>query len=138
MMETTNKTLPPDFGNFIFGYTSHSEIRCQQRGIKNWAVEQILKHGERIYKQGRVFRFMKKKDIEKRYTPEQQKQLKNLMILVSDCNYVITAYRNDEAVSKVKRKSKRLGKNDSQIKEADSHLKYKRITSQSGMPSIAA
>ena len=112
MNEATKYNLLAEETNNFYGFSWHAEIRCQQRGIKNWAVEQILRHGEKIYKQGRTFRFIKRKNIAKRYAPSEFKQLANLMILVSDCNNIITVYKNADSVARVKRKTKRLAKYD--------------------------
>ena len=73
MNEATNNNLLAEATNKIYGLSWHAEIRCQQRGIKNWAVEQILLYGEQIYKQGRTFRFIKRKNNDKRNTPSEIK-----------------------------------------------------------------
>jgi hypothetical protein len=110
MIEATTQNVTSETTHNFYGLSWHAEIRCQQRGIKNWAVEQILLHGEKIYKQGRTFRYIKRKDIPKKYSPSEFKQLANLMILVSDCNNIITVFKNADGVARVKRKPKRLAR----------------------------
>lgn len=125
MIEAIQNNVISESNNNFNGFSWHAEIRCQQRGIKNWAVEQILLHGEKIYKQGRTFRFIKRKDIAKKYSPSEFKQLANLMILVSDCNKIITVYKNAGSVARVKRKPKRLTKYEQQ-KSVDTNMHFQR------------
>ena len=90
--------------------TTHAQTRCQQRAISTWDVDQVLNFGDAIYKQGMRFMFIPKKDIRNFYQPDKHSSLENLMILVGTDGAVITAYRNNDAVKNVKRKSKRLCK----------------------------
>ena len=90
--------------------TTHAQTRCQQRAISAWDVDQVLNFGNAIYKQGMRFMFIPKKDIRTFYHPDRQSSLEDLMILVAGDGAIITAYRNNEAVKNVKRKSKRLCK----------------------------
>jgi hypothetical protein len=90
--------------------TTHAQNRCQQRAISAWDVDQVLNFGNAIYKQGMRFMFIPKKDIRTFYHPDRQSSLEDLIILVAGDGAIITAYRNNDAVKKVKRKSKRLCK----------------------------
>jgi hypothetical protein len=90
--------------------SQHAKCRLQQRAITPWALEQIMKHGEIIYKQGMKFMYMPKKLLKLFYTPNLQVEIQDVMILVSNDGTIITAYRNENAVKHVQKKSKRLSK----------------------------
>jgi len=90
--------------------TYHADQRFQQRAISEWAIGQIVQFGECIHKQNMRFRYMTKKEIGRYYNPEQGKELKDLIVLMSPDSAVITAYRNPDAVHTIKCKGKRLAK----------------------------
>ena len=96
--------------HFDMTTSQHAKCRLQQRAITPWALEQILRHGEIIYKQGMKFMFMPKKLIKLFYAPNLQVEIQDIMILVSNDGTIITAYRNENAVKHVQKKSKRLSK----------------------------
>ena len=104
--------------------TKHAQNRCQQRAISAWDVDQVLNFGNAIHKQGMRFMFIPKKDIRTFYQPDKQSSLEDLMILVAQDGAIITAYRNNDAVKNVKRKTKRL------CKEAKSKNHNQRIAEQ--------
>jgi hypothetical protein len=91
-------------------YCSHSSKRCQQRAVSNWAIEQAILRGEKIYKQGYTFFCLKRKIVINNYKPQQHNQLIDLVVLLSDDNTIVTAYKNTDAIAKIKRKPKRLAK----------------------------
>jgi hypothetical protein len=95
---------------FAMTTSQHAKCRLQQRAINPWAIEQIMKHGEIIYKQGMKFMYMPKKLLKLFYAPNLQVEIQDIMILVSNDGTVITAYRNENAVKHVQKKSKRLSK----------------------------
>ena len=90
--------------------SQHAKCRLQQRAITPWALEQIMRHGVIIYKQGMKFIYMPKKLLKLFYTPNLQVEIQDVMILVSNDGTIITAYRNENAVKHVQKKSKRLSK----------------------------
>ena len=96
--------------HFDMTTSQHAKCRLQQRAITPWALEQIMKHGEIIYKQGMKFMYMPKKLLKLFYTPNLQVEIQDVMILVSNDGTIITAYRNENAVKHVQKKSKRLSK----------------------------
>jgi hypothetical protein len=108
---TKSTNLCEEFKNHFDMTTSqHAKCRLQQRAITPWALEQILRHGEIIYKQGMKFMFIPKKLIKLFYAPNLQVEIQDIMILVSNDDTIITAYRNENAVKHVQKKSKRLSK----------------------------
>jgi hypothetical protein len=88
--------------------SNHADKRFQQRGITDWAVAEVLKFGESIHKQGFVFKYMPKREIERYYLPNQAKALYNLVLLQSADEVIITGYKHPDAIRKIKLKSKRL------------------------------
>ena len=96
--------------NFDMTTSQHAKCRLQQRAITPWALEQIMKYGEIIYKQGMKFMYMPKKLLKLFYAPNLQVEIQDIMILVSNDGTIITAYRNENAVKHVQKKSKRLSK----------------------------
>ena len=91
-------------------YCTHSIKRCQQRAVSNWAIEQAILHGEKIYKQGFTFFCLKRKIVIKNYEPQLHNQLFDLVVLISEDNTIITAYKDTDAIANIKRKPKRLAK----------------------------
>ncbi len=100
-----------NFENGATLYTAHSKKRASQRGIRNPWIEMVLKDGEVIHKQGLKFHYMTSKSL-KYHNPALQERLKNLVVVASATdNAVITCYKNHDAISHIKHKSKRLIKN---------------------------
>jgi hypothetical protein len=89
-------------------FSAHSVKRCQQRAVSNWAIKQAILKGEKIYKQGNTFHFLKRKFVISNYPPQQHNQLIDLVVLMADDNTIITAYKNPDAIGNIKRKPKRL------------------------------
>jgi hypothetical protein len=90
--------------------TNHAVQRFQQRSISEWAIGQLVQFGDCIYKQGMRFYYMRIREIERFYTPEEGKELKDLVVLMTNDMIIITAYRNPNGVHAIKRKGKRLAK----------------------------
>ncbi len=91
-------------------YCTHSIKRCQQRAVSNWAIEQAILRGERIFKQGFTFFCLKRKIVINNYAPQLYNQLFDLVVLLSEDNTIVTAYKNIDAIANIKRKPKRLEK----------------------------
>jgi hypothetical protein len=91
-------------------YCTHSIKRCQQRAVSNWAIEQAILRGERIFKQGFTFFCLKRKIVINNYAPQLHNQLFDLVVLLSEDNTIVTAYKDIDAIANIKRKPKRLAK----------------------------
>jgi hypothetical protein len=91
-------------------FSQHASQRAQQRAIDPLVITEIIRHGERIYKQGIIFHFMPKNSLRLFYHRTDQKQIEDVVVITSHDGTVITAYRNQHAVKSIKRKSKRLCK----------------------------
>jgi hypothetical protein len=96
-------------------YCTHSIKRCQQRAVSNWAIEQAILRGEKIYKQGFTFFCLKRKIVINNYEPQLHNQLCDLVVLISEDNTIITAYKDTDAIANIKRKPKRLAKRKNPI-----------------------
>ena len=105
--EISNNILEP-----ILQQTSHSRKRTAQRGIKLSWIDIVYSAGNYISKQGLRFFYMNKRDI-KNYSPEMQKHLQGLILVVSEDETLVTCYRNGAYIKDIKRKSKRLYKRSS-------------------------
>lgn len=89
-------------------FSNHAAKRVSQRGIESAVVAEIIKYGTRIHKQGFVFHFMPKADIQMYYHKDDRKRFESVIVLTSQDGCVVTTYRNPDAVGEIKRKSKRL------------------------------
>lgn len=89
-------------------FSNHAAKRVSQRGIEPAVVAEIIKYGTRIHKQGFVFHFLPKADIQLYYHKDDRKRFESVIVLTSQDGCVVTTYRNPDAVGEIKRKSKRL------------------------------
>jgi len=89
-------------------HSVHSLKRAAQRGIRNPWIDMVIREGKVIFKQGIRFFFITKKEL-RFFEPALQEKLKNLVVVMAgDDNTIITCYKNKDAISHIKRKSKRL------------------------------
>ena len=91
-------------------FSRHAAERAGQRRIKAEDVNLVLRFGKEIHRAGAIFVFLGHRDI-----PEQLRHDRHLIglegmtvIMSSDCEQVITAYRNRHAIKDIKRKAKRF------------------------------
>ncbi len=89
-------------------FSNHAAKRVCQRGIEPDVIAEILNYGTRIHKQGLVFHFLSKADIQRYYQKDDRKRFESVIVLTGRDGCVVTAYRNPHAVGDIKRKSKRL------------------------------
>jgi hypothetical protein len=106
-------------------FSAHSIKRCQQRAVSNWAIEQAILKGDKIYKQGNTFHFLKRKFVINHYPPQQHNQLFDLVVLMAEDKTIITAYKNPEAIGNIRRKPKRLAKRKNVFLDSDCFPKSK-------------
>ena len=89
-------------------HSVHSYRRSSQRGIRTPWIKTVIQQGRVVYRQGYKFFFMTDKEL-CFYDPDMQQRLRNLIVvLASDSNRVVTCYKYQYAVKRIKRKSKRL------------------------------
>lgn len=89
-------------------HSVHSLKRAAQRGIRNPWINTVVREGKVVFKQGLRFFYMTKKEL-RFLEPAMQERLKNLVVVMAgDDNTIITCYKNSDAISHIKRKSKRL------------------------------
>jgi len=104
-----NAILNPAIEQINFTMTNHATVRASQRGIKRVIIEQLLQYGEVIKKQGLQYFFMTHNTL-KYLDLKLQDQLRNLVVILSSDNYILTCYKNENALKNIKHKSKRLAK----------------------------
>jgi len=93
--------------------SSHAHKRISQRGISARHIDLVLQYGTCIYKQGLVFYYIQKADLMKKVLAVEQHAVRNLIVVESDGDegVVVTAYKNLDAVKKIRKKTKyMLGK----------------------------
>jgi len=89
-------------------FTEHGRKRCNNRGITKEMINDTLRYGEYIYKQGIRFCIMLTKNIPKHFTPNYIEKLIGMTVLVAGMdNAIITVYKNKKSIKIIKRKSKR-------------------------------
>jgi L-fucose isomerase-like protein len=89
-------------------FSNHAAKRVSQRGIEPAVIAEIIKYGTRIHKQGKVFHYICKADIQLYYHKDDRKRFESVIVLTGQDGRVVTTYRNPDAVSEIKRKPKRL------------------------------
>lgn len=88
----------------------HGEIRKQQRGIKDEEIDTVLHWGRCIHKQGLRFHYLPKSTIRDRSLAYDD-SLSNLIVITDGKGIeIITCYKSDKGVHRIKKKSKRLAK----------------------------
>lgn len=88
--------------------THHCSERMSQRGITPMMVEKGFEIGHAIQKQGLDMIVVRKKDIPKGMNRQLAGRLNGLVLLVSENNVVLTAYKNSKTASRdLKKKDKR-------------------------------
>lgn len=90
-----------------YQYCPHSTTRASQRGITDKAINLLLKYGSVIRKQGLLFHYITKQEL-KYIAPKYRNKLKNLVAIMAKDRTIITCYKNENAIKKIKRKSKFL------------------------------
>ena len=98
----------PHYTDMTFSH--HAAQRAQQRGIDPLVMAEIIRYGERIYKQGIIFHYMPKMAVKQFYHWTDQSQIEDAVVITAHDGTIITAYRNEKAVKAIKRKPKRLAK----------------------------
>jgi hypothetical protein len=101
--------LNPTIEQINFTMTNHAIVRASQRGIKKSIIEQLLQYGEVIKKQGLRYYFMTQNTL-KFLDLKLQDQLRNVVVILTADDYILTCYKNENALKSIKQKSKRLSK----------------------------
>ena len=91
-------------------HTQHSIKRCQQRGVTGQMIEDTIHLGEMIRKQGLRFFIMTEGCLSYLHGKQYNERLKNMVVVLTSDNAVLTVYKNSRAMRKIKKKSKQLYK----------------------------
>lgn len=90
--------------------SQHGKIRKQQRGIKDKEIDTVLHLGRCIRKQGLRFHYLPKSIIRDRALAFDD-SLSNLIVITDGPGIeIITCYKHDKGVHRIKKKPKRLEK----------------------------
>ena len=99
-----------------FSNLQHVSISLQsaqhlsERGISTKAVEQVILQGNTIHKQQLKFLFLPKSKIHK-VEKSVQEAARNLVVIMNlDKTEVVTCYKHEKAVHRIKKKNKRLAR----------------------------
>ena len=89
-------------------FTDHASIRAAQRGISQEMIYAAINHGEINYKQGLRYFISLERNLLGIVPNSLLDQYRNTVVIVAPDNYIITCYKNRNAYSIIKKKSKRL------------------------------
>ena len=88
----------------------HASERASQRNLSYDDLSLVMQYGQEIHRAGALFIFLGQRDI-----PKQFKSNNNItrlegtaLVISSDCEQIITAYRNRHALRDIKKKAKRF------------------------------
>lgn len=117
---TTHETLQD------ITFSLHGQRRLQQRGISHTSVRIVLQHGHAIHKQSLLFFHLTKSRI-RLIGIKDTDGLSNL-IVITDLRQkeILTCYKSHKAIHRIKKKPKRLRKN--QLGKSGSYLSNKFVT----------
>jgi len=91
-------------------FSRHGKVRLDQRGISQSAVLSVIQLGTTLYRQSLMFIYIPKAKL-KGLGAKDQAAVSNLIVVTNrDKTEVITCYKNEKAIHRIKKKSKRLRK----------------------------
>lgn len=96
--------------NPTIAITHHASIRFAQRGIAKRHVELVIRYGSFIRRQGFNFYYLDRSALVKFILPAEKVYVRHLIVVVSAGfdSVVVTAYKEEDAVRKIRKKSKHL------------------------------
>ena len=92
-------------------FTDHAKKRAGQRGTALSLVAHVLEVQRCIHRQGYRFYYLTEKDL-RYHPPALQDRLRNLVVVMDAWkDVVVTLYKNRQALTRIKKKPKRLIRN---------------------------
>ena len=90
--------------------SNHAAVRFAQRGISRRHIALVLRYGSFIRRQGFNFYFIDRSHLVKYVLPQEKVYVRNLIVVVSAGfdSVVVTAYKEEDAVRKIRKKSKNM------------------------------
>jgi len=90
-------------------FSRHAAERAAQRNISQEDMDFVLRYGQEIHRSGAVFIFLGHKDIPESLARKRsvEKLVGTTILISSDEECIITAYKNRKALREIKRKDKR-------------------------------
>ena len=92
--------------NTQINYTKHSNIRMNQRGINKETISIALQISKKIYKQGLVYHIIKAENIPFDLPSSKKEKFKNLIVVATENNQIITCYKNKNGFKNIRKKNK--------------------------------
>jgi len=92
-------------------FTSHANLRLSHRGINRSMIEDTIKYGIKICKQGLCFYVMQAKLIPGWIDQKYAEKIKNIVVVMKRPDIVLTVYKNNNAMRNIMKKPKRLKRN---------------------------
>ena len=89
-------------------FTSHAHLRSSNRGISRQMIEDTIKHGKKVCKQGLCFYIMIGKSIPASFTRQYAERIENTVVVLKRPDIILTVYKNNKAMRQIQKKSKRL------------------------------
>lgn len=88
--------------------TPHARKRAAARGITLDMIENTVKYGQKICKQGFCFYVMPSKVAQQFFPRQFAEKIANTVVIVKRPDILITVYKNQHALRNIKKKPKRL------------------------------
>lgn len=87
----------------------HAYQRCSKRNLSKTDISIVMRYGRELYTAGAVFYFLGRRDIPEHLKPiPQVTRLEGtVVVMASDADIIVTAYRNRHAIKDIRRKLKR-------------------------------
>ena len=92
----------------IIQFTPHASKRAAQRGISDSMIAAAINYGEVIYRQGLRYFICLERNLFGLLPPALIGHYRNTVVILGAHNEIITCYKNRDAISNIRRKSKQL------------------------------
>jgi|688.fasta_scaffold423432_2 hypothetical protein len=86
----------------------HAVQRAYERGITTPMIQDTLRWGKKLHRQGMCFHVMLRRCIPPGLEERYAKRLVNVTVVLAADETIVTVYRNPKAIAHIKRKPKRL------------------------------
>lgn len=90
--------------NKRYRLSQHARQRMAQRNLSRKDVGLVIRFGRKLYRAGAAFFFLGRRDVPKGREREFERLIGTTVVAAED--EIVTTYRNDRAISRIKRKLK--------------------------------
>lgn len=95
--------------NQTIQFLDHSTLRAAQRGITEEMIKMTVNFGKVFYRQGLRYFICLEKNLKGIIHPSKIEQYRNTVVILNESNQIVTCYKNEKAISRIRRKKKWLG-----------------------------